>query len=85
MHARGARPEAWIGGDTEMNIDRMVMRFAGGMVIISLLLAYFFSPWWLLLALFVGLNLLQASFTGFCPLARILKKLGLQPGCAFPK
>jgi hypothetical protein len=47
-------------------------------------LAYFISPWWMLLALFVGLNLFQASFTGFCPLARILKKLGLQPGCAFP-
>lgn len=68
-----------------MNIDRMVMRFAGSMVILSLLLAYFFTPWWLLLALFVGLNLLQASFTGFCPLARILKKLGLQPGSAFPE
>ena len=68
-----------------MNIDRMVMRFAGSMVILSLLLAYFFTPWWLLLALFVGLNLLQASFTGFCPLARMLRKLGLQPGSAFPK
>jgi hypothetical protein len=67
-----------------MNIDRMVMRFAGGMVITSLALAYFFSPWWLLLALFVGLNLLQASFTGFCPLARILKRFGLPPGSAFP-
>lgn len=67
-----------------MNIDRMVMRFAGAMVIISLGLAYYFSPWWLLLALFVGLNLFQASFTGFCPLARILRRLGLQPGCAFP-
>ncbi|MBS0316739.1 MAG: DUF2892 domain-containing protein [Proteobacteria bacterium] len=68
-----------------MNIDRMVMRFAGSVVILSLALTYFFSPWWLLLALFVGLNLLQASFTGFCPLARILAKVGLQPGCAFPK
>lgn len=67
-----------------MNIDRLVMRFAGSMVIISVALAYFFSPWWLLLALFVGLNLLQASFTGFCPLARILRKLGAKPGCAFP-
>lgn len=68
-----------------MNIDRMVMRFAGSMVIVSLALGYFFSPWWLLLALFVGLNLFQASFTGFCPLARILKKFGLHPGCAFPQ
>lgn len=68
-----------------MNVDRMVMRFAGSMVIASVLFSHFFSPWWLLLALFVGLNLLQASFTGFCPLARILRKFGLQPGCAFPK
>ena len=67
-----------------MNIDRMVMRFAGGMVILSVALAYFFSPWWLLLALFVGANLLQASFTGFCPLARLLRKLGFKPGSAFP-
>ncbi|GAP65614.1 conserved exported protein of unknown function [Mizugakiibacter sediminis] len=67
-----------------MNIDRMVMRFAGSMVILSLALAHFFSPWWLLLTLFVGANLLQASFTGFCPLARILRRLGMKPGCAFP-
>lgn len=67
-----------------MNIDSMVMRFAGSMVITSVALTYFFSPWWLLLALFVGVNLLQASFTGFCPLARILRKLGMQAGCAFP-
>ena len=67
-----------------MNIDRMVMRFAGSMVILSVALAYFFSPWWLLLGLFVGVNLLQASFTGFCPLARILRRFGLKPGCAFP-
>jgi hypothetical protein len=68
-----------------MNIDRMVMRFAGGMVIASVALAWLLSPWWMLLALFVGLNLFQASFTGFCPLARMLKKFGLQPGSAFPQ
>ncbi|TAN01367.1 MAG: DUF2892 domain-containing protein [Rhodanobacteraceae bacterium] len=67
-----------------MNIDRLVVRFAGSMVIASVVLAHFFTPWWLLLALFVGVNLLQSSFTGFCPLARILRKLGSQPGCAFP-
>lgn len=67
-----------------MNVDRLVMRFAGIMVILSVVLAYFFSSWWLLLALFVGANLLQASFTGFCPLARILRKFGVKPGCAFP-
>ncbi len=68
-----------------MNIDRIVMCFAGGMMIVSVVLAWWFSPWWLLLALFVGVNLLQASFTGLCPLARVLKKLGVRPGSAFPE
>jgi hypothetical protein len=67
-----------------MNVDRLVMRFAGSMIIVSVLLIYYVSPWWLLLALFVGANLLQASFTGFCPLAEILRKLGVAPGSAFP-
>lgn len=67
-----------------MNIDRVVMRFAGSVIIVSLVLAYYFSPWWQLLTLLVGFNLLQASFTGFCPLAKILRKLGVKPGSAFP-
>jgi hypothetical protein len=67
-----------------MNVDRLVMRFAGSVILVSVALAHFFSPWWLLLTLFVGANLLQASFTGFCPLARILRRLGARPGCAFP-
>lgn len=66
-----------------MNIDRAVMAFAGLMVLASVALAHFFSPWWLLLTVFVGLNLLQASFTGFCPAAMLFGKLGLQSGCAF--
>ncbi|AHX13238.1 sulfurtransferase [Dyella jiangningensis] len=67
-----------------MNIDRIVMAFAGTMVLLAVALGYWLSPWWLLLAVFVGLNLLQASFTGFCPLAKILALLGVKPGCAFP-
>lgn len=66
-----------------MNIDRIVMAFAGTVVLVSVLLGHYVSPYWLLLTGFVGLNLLQASFTGFCPLAIILKKFGLQSGCAF--
>jgi hypothetical protein len=66
-----------------MSIERMVMRFAGSVVIASVLLGYFVSPWWLLLTLFVGANLLQSSFTGFCPLAMILRRFGLKSGCAF--
>ncbi len=67
-----------------MNIDRIVMAFAGTMVLLAVALGYLVSPWWLLLAVFVGLNLLQASFTGFCPLAKILALMGVKPGCAFP-
>ena len=66
-----------------MVIDRIVLAFAGFMVLASLLLAQWFSPYWLLLAAFVGLNQLQAAFTGFCPLAMVLKSLGYRPGAAF--
>lgn len=66
-----------------MSIDRIVMAFAGAMVLLSVALAALFSPWWMLLAGFVGLNLFQAAFTGFCPLAMILKHFGAKPGAAF--
>lgn len=66
-----------------MNIDRIVLAFAGTVVLVSIALGYFASSWWLLLGVFVGANLLQSAFTGFCPLARMLRKLGLKPGCAF--
>ena len=66
-----------------MNIDRAVFLFAGVMVLLGLTLAYFVSPYWILLTVFVGLNLFQSAITGFCPLAIILKKLGVQPGNAF--
>jgi hypothetical protein len=66
-----------------MNIDRAVMAFAGLMILVSLLLTWAFSPWWLLLTAFVGLNMLQAAFTGFCPAAMIFRKAGLKGGCAF--
>jgi len=66
-----------------MSIDNAVLSFAGFMVLLSLALGWFVSPWWLLLTAFVGLNLLQAGITGFCPAAMILKRLGMKPGCAF--
>lgn len=66
-----------------MTIDRVVLAFAGSMILLSLVLAHFFSPYWLGLTAFVGLNLLQSAFTGFCPLAVVLKKLGIPSGCAF--
>lgn len=66
-----------------MNIDRFVLAFAGVMVLLSVALATLVSPWWLLLAGFVGLNMFQAAFTGFCPLAMILRRAGLPSGPAF--
>ena len=66
-----------------MTLDRAVMAFAGAMVLVSLALAYSVSPYWLLLAAFVGANLFQAAFTGFCPAAIIFRKLGLKSGPAF--
>lgn len=66
-----------------MNIDRIVMAFAGFVILLSLVLAQIWSPWFLLAAGFVGLNLLQAAFTGFCPLARILAAFGFHAGPAF--
>ncbi len=66
-----------------MNIDRFVLAFAGTVVLVSLSLGIWVHANWFFLTAFVGLNLLQSSFTGFCPLAIILRKLGLQPGVAF--
>lgn len=66
-----------------MSIDRIVMAFAGGMILVSVLFSLIHSPYWLFLTAFVGANLLQAAFTGFCPLAVILKKTGAKPGVAF--
>ena len=66
-----------------MNIDRAVLAFAGLMVLLSMALVYFVSPWWLLFTVFIGLNMLQASFTGFCPAAMIFKALGCRKGEAF--
>ena len=66
-----------------MSIDRAVFGFAGVMVLLSVLLVGLVSPWWLLLTVFVGANMLQASVTGFCPAAMLFKWLGAKPGCAF--
>ena len=66
-----------------MNIDRAVFAFAGFVIVASLLLSRFHSEYWLLLSAFVGLNMFQAAFSGFCPLALILKRLGVKSGGAF--
>jgi hypothetical protein len=66
-----------------MNIDKFVLRFAGTMVLVSLALGLYVNANWYWLTAFVGANLFQSSFTGFCPLAMLLQKLGVKPGAAF--
>jgi len=66
-----------------MSIDRIVLAFAGVVILVSVLLSVYHHVNWLWLTGFVGVNLLQSAFTGFCPLALILKKFGAKPGEAF--
>jgi hypothetical protein len=66
-----------------MNIDRIVFAFAGVVILLSTALSHYHHPYWLFLTAFVGFNLFQSAFTGFCPLATILKKMGKQSGSAF--
>jgi hypothetical protein len=66
-----------------MSIDRAVVAFAGAVILISLGLSQFHHPYWLWLTAFVGANMVQSAFTGFCPLAIILKALGMRPGQVF--
>lgn len=66
-----------------MTVDRFVLAFAGSVILLSVVLSQVQSPNWLWLTAFVGANLLQSAFTGFCPLAKILKAVGVKPGIAF--
>jgi hypothetical protein len=71
-----------------MSIERIVLAFAGFVIMLTVALGAPASPifhheYWLFFTAFVGLNLFQSAFTGFCPLALILKKMGKQPGVAF--
>lgn len=66
-----------------MTTDRAVLLFAGFMTLLSALLVWLVSPWWLLLTAFVGANMIQASITGLCPAAMLFKALGTRPGVAF--
>ena len=64
-----------------MKVHMIIRRFAGSFILASLLLAHYHSPYWLWFAAFVGFNLLQSSFTNFCPLEIILKKAGVDGAC----
>jgi hypothetical protein len=66
-----------------MNVDKAVLMFAGCVVLLGLGLGYMVSPYWYLLTAFAGLNMFQASITGFCPAAIVFRKLGLRSGNAF--
>jgi hypothetical protein len=66
-----------------MNLDRAIFALAGILTLVSAVLAATISPWWLLLAVFVGANQLQASITGFCPAVSMLRRFGMESGCAF--
>jgi len=66
-----------------MTLDRAVLAFAGLVVLTSIVLTWTVHPAWLWLTVFAGANLLQASFTGFCPAAIVFRKLGVKPGVAF--
>ena len=66
-----------------MSLDSAVFAFAGLMVLLSVALALLVSPLFVWFTVFIGINLVQSAFTGFCPAARIFRKLGLKPGLAF--
>ena len=66
-----------------MNVDKLVFRVAGAMVTVGVVLALTHHIAWLALPAFAGLNMFQASFTGFCPLASIAKRFGMECGNAF--
>ncbi|MEQ9694352.1 DUF2892 domain-containing protein [Shimia sp. SDUM112013] len=66
-----------------MSLDRTVMAFAGFMVLLSVVLTVYVSPLWMWFTVFIGANLIQSAFTGFCPAAIIFKKLGVKEGTAF--
>ena len=66
-----------------MNVDRAVFVFAGLVILLGTVLVQLYGPWWLLLQAFVGLNMIQSAFTGFCPAAIVFRRLGLEPGGIF--
>ena len=63
-----------------MSLERAIMAFAGVMILLSILLTQFVSPWFWLMTAFIGLNLFQSAFTGFCPAGMVMKRLGIGRG-----
>jgi len=69
--------------ETSMTLDRSILLLAGFLTLLSVALTVWVSPQFVWLTLLVGLNLIQSAFTGFCPAAIVLRKLGVRPGAAF--
>lgn len=67
-----------------MNTDQIVLALTGLIILASLWLATYVHPYWFGLTAFMGANLMQAAITGFCPIAFLLRSLGVRPGVAFP-
>ena len=65
-----------------MTLDRSVLAFAGVMILLSVALTVWVSPLFVWFTVFIGANLLQSAFTGFCPAASVFKMFGVKPGCA---
>ncbi len=63
-----------------MTVNRYLRMIAGFFIMLSLVLAQLYSPYWLIFTAFVGLNLLQSAFTNWCPMITILRKLGVKEG-----
>ncbi len=64
--------------EKKMTAERVLMAFAGFMVLLSVVLTWYVHPYWLWLTVFVGANLFQSAFTGFCPAMMAIKKLGFK-------
>jgi hypothetical protein len=65
-----------------MKLENAIRILAGTLILLSLALAHWVNPYWIWLAVFVGINLVQSAFTGFCPAEKILLKLGIGQGGA---
>lgn len=65
-----------------MTLDRSIFLFAGVMVILSVLLTHYVSPYFMWFTVFIGANLIQSAFTGWCPAATVFKMFGIKAGCA---
>ena len=60
-----------------MNVERYLRMIAGVLLVLSVALGYYVSPYWFLFSAFIGLNLFQSAFTNWCPMMTILRKLGV--------